>query len=410
MESINLITDFEKIKEFSNESSLKKVAFEKLSKLKLPTKKSEEYRYFDIESLLEKSWNLIRSTSAGEIKKSNKIVIEDGVVKELCDGVEVGCSNTISIDKEHFDPLYYLGHILAGDIIAIRVKKDTKITIEHHFTQPNSLLAYRVAIFVDSNVNVTVDEKFLGNRAEDSFILFGYDIFLSRDSNLELIKSQTLKKESFTPIASHRFKIDENSTFEWKSFDFGSGDGLELANASLHKQSNINSNHLIFAKDEARRGVVTKYNHIGEHSKSNQLAKTILQDRARGIFDALIQVENSAKYTSAHQNSKAILLNDGAYMASKPQLEIYIDELEASHGSTTGQLDEKALFYLRSRGIELQEAKKMLILAFANELIESIKDESAKNLIHRDFELFYYGKSEIECINSCHNCEEMILK
>jgi Fe-S cluster assembly protein SufD len=409
MSSINLIKDFEKLREFASKSSLKKSAFERLSKLKLPTKKSEEYRYFDIEPLLERTWKLIRSSSAKEIKSGDRVVISDGVVTQIPKDIEVGCTNTISLTKEHFDPLYYLSHLLAGDVIALRIKADSKITIEHHFSQPDSLLAYRVAIFVDSNVNVTINEKFVSKDAKSSLILFGYDIFLSRDSNLELIKSQTLNKESFIPIASHRFKVDENSTFDWKSFDFGEGSGLELGFASLHKYSTINSNHLIFAKDEAKRGVVTKYNHIGEHSKSNQLSKTILQDRARGIFDALIKVENSAKYTVAHQNSKAILLNDGAYMASKPQLEIYIDELEASHGSTTGQLDERALFYLRSRGINLQEAKKMLILAFANELIESIKDEKVKNLIHQDFEIFYYGSSEVECLKTCHNCEEMIL-
>jgi len=183
-----------------------------------------------------------------------------------------------------------------------------------------------------------------------------------------------------------------------------------LAFVSLDERAEIKSNHLIFAKDEAKRGVVTKYRHLGEHSKSNQKAKSILQDKARGIFDALIKVENSAKYSKAHQNSKSILLNKGAYMASKPQLEIYIDELEASHGSTTGQLDEKALFYLRSRGINKMEARRVLILAFANELIDDIEDKSLRDIIHQDFEIAYYGEIKgVECIESCHNCEEMIL-
>ena len=407
MESINLTRDFAKLEEFAKESSLKKIAFQRLGEMGLPTKKNEEYRYFDIEALIGRDWGLMRSSSAGEIKSGNKIVITDGVVTQIPEGVEIGCSNTIAISKNHFDPLYYLGHLLAGDVISLRLKSDCKVAIEHKFTEPNSLIAYRVAIFVDSNVNASLSEEFAGG--EGSFGLFGYDIFLSRDSNLELVKSQTLSSGGFTPVASHRFEIDENSTLDWKSFDFGSGDGLELGFANLGKYSTINSNHLIFAKDEAKRGVVTKYSHIGEYSKSNQLAKTVLEGRARGIFDALIKVENSAKYTVAHQNSKAILLNDGAYMASKPQLEIYIDELEASHGSTTGQLDKKALFYLRSRGISQNDARKMLILAFANELIDSIKDENIKNFIHRDFELFYYGRSEVECISSCHNCEEMIL-
>jgi Fe-S cluster assembly protein SufD len=96
-------------------------------------------------------------------------------------------------------------------------------------------------------------------------------------------------------------------------------------------------------------------------------------------------------------------------MASKPQLEIYIDDLEASHGSTTGQLDKDAMFYLQSRGINKQDAKKMLILAFANELIEQIEDENLKNMVQNSFEIAYYDKIEIDCIKTCHECEESIL-
>ena len=96
-------------------------------------------------------------------------------------------------------------------------------------------------------------------------------------------------------------------------------------------------------------------------------------------------------------------------MASKPQLEIYIDDLEASHGSTTGQLDPQALFYLRSRGIGEEEAKKMLILAFANTLIDRIEDKVLREWIHYNFEAVYYGQSHVECLETCHGCEENAL-
>jgi len=103
-------------------------------------------------------------------------------------------------------------------------------------------------------------------------------------------------------------------------------------------------------------------------------------------------VEHAAKWTKAHQNSKAILLDERAYMAAKPQLEIYIDELEASHGSTTGQLDEKQLFYLRSRGIDKIEARKMLVIAFANTLIEQVKDLRHQDIIKETFDKAFYRR------------------
>jgi len=96
-------------------------------------------------------------------------------------------------------------------------------------------------------------------------------------------------------------------------------------------------------------------------------------------------------FFKAEQNSKAILLHDDAYMVAKPQLEIYIDELEASHGATTGQLDRKQLFYLQSRGISYVEARKMLVIAFANTLIEEVKDTRHQERIKAAFEEVFYS-------------------
>jgi len=90
-------------------------------------------------------------------------------------------------------------------------------------------------------------------------------------------------------------------------------------------------------------------------------------------------------------------------------LEIYIDDIEASHGSTIGELDEQQLFYLRSRGIVLEEARKMLILAFANEIIDAIEDERTRESVHLSFENVYYGHGQLECIATCHNCSDAIL-
>jgi Fe-S cluster assembly protein SufD len=207
-------------------------------------------------------------------------------------------------------------------------------------------------------------------------------------------------------VASHDFSLLENAKLFFKSFDFGSGSGIQQVRVVLGKRAYASLSHLLYAENDARRGTVSQIIHQGEHSTSDQIAKNILKDRARGIFDALIRVDPSARYTKAHQNSNAILLENGAYMASRPQLEIYIDELEASHGATTGQLDEKQLFYLRSRGISEQEARKMLILAFANEIIDTVNDDDLRGQIHGSFEQAYYGQISIECIETCHGCEE----
>ncbi len=386
----------------------KSLAARRLSELKLPTRKSEAYRYFDIEPLMEHDWEILQAPAAiGETER--QIVITDGRVTALPSGVEVqvGCSDAIDIDGNHFDPLYYLGHLLSPEVISIRFKQDAKVTLVHRFTRPGRLLAYRTALYLDANVHVQIDERYEGEEACGALILGGYDAFVARDATLTLIKDETLKEGDYTPILSHRIKVDSQAACRLHTFDFGEGAGLQLLRAELHENARIDADHLLYATDHARRGTVSQIVHIGQSSVSEQRAKNILADKARGIFDALIKVEHTGKYAKAHQNSKAILLNDGAYMASKPQLEIYIDDLEASHGSTTGQLDEAQLFYLRSRGIAKEEARKMLILAFANELIDAIGDETLRERIHASFENAYWGATNVTCMETCHGCEDL---
>ena len=393
-----------------NAPSSKSVAASALEKLKIPNKKTEKYRYFDIEPIVQKDWD-IAETKQEEIQKSGKkIIIKDGALinSSDVDGVEVELIDFSDFDNDHFDALYYLSHLLTQKVIAVRVSKDAKFEIEHQFTQKEKLINYRVAIFVDANTHAQVYESF-NSEAENCLILSGYDIFLTRDSSLKFIKSNTLLEQSYTPIFSNYFKIEQNANLKLSTFDFNKDNALYIFKAELSQDANIDASHLLYSDGKVKSGVVSEIVHIGKSSTSNQKLKSILDNDAKGIFDALIRVTNSAKYTKAHQNSKAILLHSGAYMASKPQLEIYIDDLEASHGSTTGQLDEDALFYLRSRGIKKEDAKKMLILAFANEVIKSVDDEYLANKIYNQFEVAYYGKYELDCMKTCDSCEEMVL-
>jgi Fe-S cluster assembly protein SufD len=387
-----------------NASKNKLVAADNFVKIKLPSKKSEEYRYFKIEPLLEKDWNIL-NIEQNEIKKDKKIVIEDGAIKSTVDGVEVEIKEFSDIEATHFDSIYYLSHLLAKKAIVLRVTKDMAFEIEH-IVNSDALINYRVVILIDSNTHAKIYESYKFNSS--AFVINGFDIFLAKDASLNLIKNSTYKSGAVI-ISSSNFKIDRNSEFNYLTYDFAKDNFLNLFNAILEENANFRANHLQYLKNSANGGNVSKIIHKGINSKSNQVAKTILQDKSVAIFDALIKVLNSAKYTSAHQNSKAVLLDEKSYMASKPQLEIYIDDLEASHGSTTGQLDKDAMFYLQSRGINKQDAKKMLILAFANELIEEIKDDNLKDRVQNSFEIAYYDKIEIDCIKTCHECEENIL-
>ena len=125
----------------------------------------------------------------------------------------------------------------------------------------------------------------------------------------------------------------------------------------------------------------TKVDHTKPHAESNELYKGILADQSRGVFNGKIFVRQDAQKTNAFQQNNNILLSEDAIVNTKPQLEIWADDVKCSHGCTTGQLDEEALFYLQARGIAKMQAKGLLLYAFAGEVLEHIDDELFRNYI-----------------------------
>jgi len=125
----------------------------------------------------------------------------------------------------------------------------------------------------------------------------------------------------------------------------------------------------------------TLVDHAAPHCTSRERYKGILQDRSRGVFRGRVVVRPDAQQTAAEQSNPNLLVGDGAEINSKPQLEIHADDVRCSHGSTTGQLDEDALFYLRARGIDALEARRMLMEAFAAEVTDAISVEGAREFL-----------------------------
>jgi Fe-S cluster assembly protein SufD len=127
----------------------------------------------------------------------------------------------------------------------------------------------------------------------------------------------------------------------------------------------------------------TVIDHVAPHCDSVELFKGILDEKARGIFDGRIIVEPNAVKTNSRQTNRNLLLSETAVIDSKPTLEIHNDDVKCNHGSTIGQLDEEALFYLRSRGISEEEARNLLVYAFAREIVDRIKVEALREGVGR---------------------------
>jgi len=140
---------------------------------------------------------------------------------------------------------------------------------------------------------------------------------------------------------------------------------------------------LAFLHGEQKVTTETHVLHAVGGGRSNQLVKFVLDDNARGRFIGDLKIAQDAQQTEAHQTNRNLLLSDTAEMRTQPQLEIYADDVKATHGASTGQLDESALFYMQQRGIDPKKARQLLVNAFMKEVLNKISDETIKeNLLN----------------------------
>ena len=154
---------------------------------------------------------------------------------------------------------------------------------------------------------------------------------------------------------------------------------------------------------EQQLDTYTLITHAVPHCVSNELFKNVLNDRAVGAFSGRILVKERAEKTSAYQTNRNLCATREAHMYSKPQLEIYADDVKCSHGMSTGQLDENALFYMQSRGISREEARMLLSVAFTADVIDHVRVEALKDRLHQLVEKRFRG--ELAKCSGCRICK-----
>jgi Fe-S cluster assembly protein SufD len=140
---------------------------------------------------------------------------------------------------------------------------------------------------------------------------------------------------------------------------------------------------LYFLKGQTHVDNHTIVDNVKPNCLSNELYKGVIDDNATAVFNGKIFVQQAAQKTNAFQSNKNILLSDNATVNTKPQLEIFADDVKCSHGCTVGQLDDEALFYLRSRGINERAAESLLVHAFAIDILDHIKSEPIREYIDK---------------------------
>jgi len=209
------------------------------------------------------------------------------------------------------------------------------------------------------------------------------EVVLEEDAKVEYIKEQQDSREAFH-IATLRFQQERSSGAKLYSFAFGSSLAREDAITVLDGEgAEATLNGLFITSGRQHMDNHTTIDHAKPHCSSRELYKGVLDGKSTGVFNGKIIVRKDAQKTDSKQSNKNLLLAEDCVMNTKPELEIFADDVKCTHGATIGQIDAEAVFYLRSRGIGLEEARSMLTVAFANDVIGKLKFEPLREWLQQ---------------------------
>jgi Fe-S cluster assembly protein SufD len=239
----------------------------------------------------------------------------------------------------------------------------------------------RNLIIAEKNSNAHIIEEYYSLGENDAFSNVVTEIYMDENSIVQYYKIQNEEINAYHVGTTQIFQ-ERNSEFTSITLSWGGSVIRNNLNSYLNGEGiECNFKGLYFLTGKQHVDNHTLADHANPNCHSNELYKGILADESDGVFNGKIMVRQDAQKTNAYQMNKNILLSNTASVNSKPQLEIYADDVKCSHGATTGQIDKEQLFYLKARGIGEKEGKKLLIFAFANEIIEDIDVPELKDYL-----------------------------
>jgi Fe-S cluster assembly protein SufD len=414
--------EFEKRLNGGKESSIhqkRKDALSNFSRLEFPTIKDEEWKYTSIAPLLKYNFipsyekkivskDFIKSLLFDEMEHSLIVFIngrhssENSIILNMPEGVIVD-SIANQIKKNNEVLLKYFGkyadhqnhiftalstaytddgafiYVPAGKIVEepIHIIFITDSGEEKILSQPRNLFV------AEKNSQVTIIEHYVSNIDEVYFTNAVTEIVAEENAIIDHIKLQEESKKAFH-IARMEVDQERNSNFSSHLISTGADLTRNDFNARFNDEGGeCTLNGLYMIDGTQLFDAHTLMDHAKPHCNSHEHYKGILDDKSRGVFNGKIIVRQDAQKTNAFQENNSILLSDEALVNTKPQLEIFADDVKCSHGATIGQMDDDAKFYLKSRGIGEEAIKGILLHAFASDVITSIKIESVRNYIEK---------------------------
>ena len=372
-----------------------------------PTKQIEDWKFIDLNKLISLKIPELKFTNSLISEKINKDEILKLIPTDVLNNNYIisvnGMFDIIEFneeDKNKFEiinkpdnlktktdnSLNSLNKALYLDYIKLLVKEDYKFKkpiVFISFTSTNitsTALNQRFDVVMEKNSSVSILDLNL-NLSKNNFYNINNNFLLKEGSILKNYKVD-LNNNSNLYYSKTNIELYQNSISE--NFVFSSGSEFsknEIECNLLEKFSSAFINGVINLEKTKQHEIRSKINHLSENTKSYQLIKCALKDQSKAVYQGKIFVDPVAQKTDGYQLSKAILLNDGTEFNGKPELEIYADDVKCSHGSSSGNLDENKIFYLMTRGLNKNQAKKILLDGFFLEIIEKITDNNVKEII-----------------------------
>ncbi len=402
---------------FSDENEyfadLRNKAKAELETLEFPTSKTEYWKYTRVGKIVNKSYNiakvediditpyLIPGLNANILVLVNgfykanlsKIDAQDGItVLPLSEAKNLAQLNakfcSLTTNKE--EVFLAVNNAYHTDGIYIEVANNTIATKAYHIlniTTGNNVIALsRNVIIGGKSSQVKVIESFINENGNENFVNNVSEIFVGENANVEYNKIQDKSNDNYH-ISTEQVYQEANSNFTINTATFNGAivrNNLNIWVDASNCETNLSGLYLGQNKDHIDNHTVV--DHMKPNCNSNEVYKGVLDHESTGVFNGKVFVRQDAQITNAFQQNNNILLTDTANVNSKPELEIYADDVKCSHGSTTGQIDEEAIFYLQSRGISKRNAMKLMINAFAKDALANISITALADFIDTKIE------------------------
>lgn len=401
---MNEITDFlHSIRQNDKNDVVKAIqinALTLLEKSDAPHRRLETWKYTNLNNELKKEFKENNLKAHTDVQKDDNyyhLYFVNGIYDQTISDttpLKVETEETLSLDQVlevtqktdidfQDDFANKLANALTQSITFFTLDKNISIDrpiIIHHLTTKENVKNSHISIFkINQFSKLNVLETF--HDLGDSLIAYSSYVYLNNCANFEHTFLQDFAHDTtFLPV--HYSVLEKDSNYNQIYIHSGAGKSRALIHTELvGENATVHLNGLYTQKNNQHHDTLIKVHHKAPHTYGHQLYKGILNGQAKGIFTGKVYVDKEAQFIESTQLNKNLILSPKAHGFSRPQMEIYADDVKCSHGSTTGQISEEELFYFEARGINRDKARSMLANAFAYDVVLQIKNKLIQQFV-----------------------------